>query len=66
MVNTILLENYINNSELNASDISEKLGISEKTFTKKKNNVIDFKLSEIYLMCCLLCIEKDAAKVFFS
>ena len=66
MVNVKLLEGYITDSGLNVSDIANSLCISEKTFLYKKNNILDFKISEIYILCNILCIKKNPSEVFFS
>lgn len=66
MINTKLLDSYINNIGLNYKTVSNMLGISADVLIKKCNNVIDFKTSEMYLLCSILSIKEDANAIFFG
>lgn len=65
MVNTKLLDVYIKESGLKVFDIASSLNISEISFWKKKNNIKDFKVSEMDMLCDILNIGADAVNIFF-
>ena len=65
MVNTLLLDDYINSSGLKIGFIVEKLGISRQAFDKKRKGLTPFKASEIYVICDLCHINNiDKSKIF--
>lgn len=66
MINTKLLDSYINNIGLNYETVANMLGISADVLIKKCNNIIDFKSSEIYSLCMILSIKEDANAIFFG
>lgn len=66
MINTSLLNDYINKSGLSNKSIAESLNISEKEFLNKKNVIKDFNVSEIFILCDILHIVKHQEKVFFA
>ena len=66
MTNTDLLDNYIKESGLEHSHIAKALDISLTTFCQKRLNIMDFKLSEVFILCDLLKIEEDKEHVFFD
>lgn len=67
MTNTELLNQAIINSGLRTSFICEKLGISRQAFSKKRNNFVQFKISEVLILKELLGLtnaQRDA--IFFD
>ncbi len=64
MINTELLDAYIDNSELKLSYIISRLGMSDSLFRKKRANKVDFYASEVNVLCDLLHIT-DMEAVFF-
>ena len=68
MVNTMLLDEKINQSGLKVDFLISNLGISPTAFYKKKRNEIPFRTAEVYVLCDLLGIntEQDKLKVFFE
>lgn len=65
MVNTLLLDEYINGSGLKIGFIVDKLGISRQAFDKKRKGITPFKASEIYVVCDLCHIsDADRPKIF--
>lgn len=66
MINTSLLNDYINKSGLSNKSIAENLNISEKEFLNKKDVIKDFNVSEIFILCDILHIVKHQEKVFFA
>lgn len=66
MVNTQLLDYYIDKSGLKISFIVENLGISRQAFDKKRKGQIPFRTSEVYVICDLLrIIGDDKQKIFY-
>ena len=66
MINTTLLDNYIKDSGLDISVIAKNLNLSEHEFVHKKDNIKDFNVSEILILCDVLHIVKEQEKVFFA
>lgn len=65
MVNTQLLDEYIENSGLKVGFIVEKLGISRQGFDKKRKGITPFRASEIYVLCDLCRIpDLERPKIF--
>ena len=65
MINTSLLNDYINNSGLSIKNIADCLNLSENEFIHKKDVIKDFEVSEIFTLCDILHIVKHQEKVFF-
>lgn len=67
MTNTILLEDYIKKSGYKKIYIAEMLGISRYAFSMKCTNKVEFKASEIEILCELLNIDiDDRLNIFFA
>ena len=64
-VDTGLLNQYIENSGLKIGYIVETLGISRQAFDRKRNGVISFKASEVYVLCDLLKISQTDKPAIF-
>jgi len=66
LVNTALLDEWIEKSGLKTSFICGKLGISKQAFSKKRIGRFAFRISEIYVICDLCHIPDDVAdKIFY-
>ena len=66
LVNTELLDEWIEKSGLKTSFICEKLGISKQAFSKKRLGRFAFRVSEMYVICDLCRIPEDiAGKIFY-
>lgn len=64
-VDTGLLNQYIENSGLKIGYIVDTLGISRQAFDRKRNGLISFKASEVYVLCDLLRISNaDKLSIF--
>ena len=68
MTNTTLLKERIQESGLRHGFIAKKLGIGTAALTRKINNRVEFKASEIEALCVLLGITDPAEReaVFFA
>ena len=67
MTNLELLQQYIRNSGLKMSYISEKMGISRYTLHLKLTNESEFKTSEMNTLCNILGIsDSDKLAIFFT
>lgn len=68
MTNTALLDKYIRDSGLKKSKIAKALGITVFCLQQKRNNVREFKASEIKKLCELLGIHegKDKEAIFYA
>lgn len=64
MVNTQLLDEYIDKSGLKIYRICEILGISRQAFRKKRKGLVPFKAAEIYVLCEILHITDDRDAIF--
>lgn len=66
-VNEEKLDEYIKNSGLRTSYITDKLGISREAFYQKKRGNISFRVSEVYVLCDLLKITDpvEKTKIFY-
>ena len=64
MVNTQLLDEYIDKSGLRIGYICERLGITRQAFGKKKQGAYPFKAAEIYVLCDILHITDDRDAIF--
>ena len=68
LVNEQLLENRIEASGLKKQFIAAKLGISANYFSQKCHNAVDFKTSEVDILCALLGIRtmEEMQAIFFA
>ena len=68
MVDSVLLNERIEQSGLKVSYIADTLGISRNGFDKKRKNKTPFRKSEIYVICDLLKItdSEDKMRIFFA
>lgn len=68
MVDSRLLNQKIENSGLKKSFISKQLGITRSGFYNKVNNVNEFTVREVNILCDLLSITKLTEKesIFFA
>ena len=66
MVDTVLLDNYIKRGSFSDKFVADSLNIPEEEFDYKKNNMIEFKVSEIFKLCDILNIVENREKVFFA
>ena len=68
MTDTEALQMRIDASGLKQAFIAKQLGLSSYGFSRKKNNVTEFKPSEIDALCSLLNIDKieDRYAIFFK
>lgn len=68
MTNTELLKESINNRGIKIKFIAEKLGITTTGLSKKMNNEIEFKATEIQIICDILNINdlKLKNRIFFA
>lgn len=68
MVNEQLLENRIVASGLKKQFIAARLGISANYFSQKSHNAVDFKTSEVDILCALLGIKtmEEMQEIFFA
>lgn len=68
LVNEQLLEKCIEASGLKKQFIAAKLGISPNYFSQKCHNAVDFKTSEVDILCALLGIKTMEAMqtIFFA
>lgn len=64
MVNTQLLDKYIENSGLKIGFICNKLGITRQAFGKKRRGVSSFTAAEVYVLCVLCNITDDRDNIF--
>lgn len=64
MVNTQLLDAYIEKSGLKIGYICKKLGITRQAFGKKRRGISPFKAAEVYVLCDLCHIADDRDKIF--
>ena len=65
-VDSDLLNRAIENSGLKIGYIAEKIGISRQAFDKKRNGIIAFRQSEVYVLCDLLKLTgEEGKKIFF-
>ena len=66
LVNTALLDEYIEKSGLKTSYICGQLGISRQAFDKKRKGRFAFRGAEMYVLCDLLRIgDGDKTKIFY-
>ena len=65
LVNTSLLDLYIEKSGYKTNYICDKIGISRQAFHEKKKGRYAFRTSEIYVLCDLLKIPDDDKKKIF-
>lgn len=65
MTDTIKLKERINNSGYKVEFLAYKLGISRVSLSMKINNVSAFKVPEMYILCDLLGIDENEAKLIF-
>lgn len=67
MVNTLLLDDRIEQSGLKIGFIIDKLGLSRNGFDKKRKGKTPFRTAEIYVLSDLLKLsDDDKAKIFFA
>ncbi|MBQ2486749.1 MAG: helix-turn-helix transcriptional regulator [Ruminococcus sp.] len=67
MVDTISLKNAVKNSGLKYGYISEKLGISYMTLSRKIKGTYDFNASEIVKLTDMLALTKaERDRIFLS
>lgn len=66
MVDTVLLDNYIKRGSFSDKFVADSLNIPEEEFDYKKNNMLEFKVSEIFKLCDILNIVENREKVFFA
>lgn len=68
MTNTTLLKERIKESGLRHDFIAKKLGIGTAALTRKINNRVEFKASEIKMLCEILGITdpEEREAVFFA
>lgn len=68
LVNEQLLEKCIEASGLKKQFIAAKLGISANYFSQKCHNAVDFKTSEVDILCSLLGIRtmEEMQAIFFA
>lgn len=64
MVNTQLLDEYIEKSGLKICYICERLGITRQAFGRKRRGISPFKAAEVYVLCELCHITDDKEKIF--
>lgn len=64
-VNKTLLDEFIEASGLRIGFIVGKLGISRQAFDQKRNGIISFRASEVYVLCDLLKIPEDVKPEIF-
>lgn len=57
-----LLDKYIDESGYKTGYIVEKLGISREAFNKKRKGLIPFRISEVFVLCSLLNISDEDTK----
>ena len=65
MVNTQLLEEKIKASGMKIYYIVDCLGISRMAFNNKKTGKVDFRKSEVYVLCDLLHLTADEKQEIF-
>lgn len=65
MTNTDLLRSIIEQSGFRLAFLAEKLGLSRYSLQKKIYNRSDFKACEIKVLCDVLSIDADTAKLVF-
>ena len=67
MVNTEMLNLLIDSSGLKREYIARRIGISRQALYSKINNVTDFTISEVVVLCEVLGIKKpsDRNRIFF-
>ena len=68
MTNVKLLKEKIKECGLKKGYIAEQLGVSRPQFTALLNNKVEFKLSQLAVMCRLLNLTDDAEirAIFFD
>ena len=68
MTDTALLKKYIDRSGLKQKFIAEQIGLTSWGFARKRDNLGEFKPSEIDALCILLHIDtlEDRFAVFFA
>lgn len=65
MVDTVLLDKYIRKSGYRIDYLSSKLGITTRSFNRKRTNKQSFMVSEVNMLRKILNISKDSSQVFF-
>lgn len=65
MTDTDLLRSIIESSGYRLAFLAEKLGMSRYSLQKKICNQSDFKACEIKVLCDLLAIDAETAKLVF-
>lgn len=67
MVDTQYLDNLITDSGKSKTFLARKMGISPQNFRLKRKNKLDFRLSEVDILCTELGITRlsDKEKIFF-
>jgi hypothetical protein len=65
MINTALFDEKIKGCGLKKQYIYDSLGISRMSFNKKRTGKVDFRKSEIYVICDLLRLTKEEANEIF-
>lgn len=65
MTNTVLLRSIIERSGFRLAFLAEKLGLSRYSLQKKICNQSDFKACEIKVLCDVLSIDAETAKLVF-
>ena len=68
MTNKVLLNQKIEESGLQPCFIIKTLGITPNSFYRKKDNLVKFRASEIYVLCDLLNITdpNEKRKIFYA
>ena len=68
MTDTILLQKYIDNSGLKQAYIAKSIGLSPYGFARKRDNLSEFRPSEIDALCDVLHIDsmEDRFAIFFA
>ena len=66
MVNTLLLDEKIEQSGLRIGHIVEKIGLSRNGFDKKRKGKTPFRIAEIYVLSDLLGLsDAEKSAIFF-
>ncbi len=64
-VNKQLLDQKIEESGLKVNYIAKKLGVSRSGFDKKRSGELNFRVSEIFVLCALLRINEEEQNNIF-
>jgi hypothetical protein len=64
LLDTELLDKYIEDSGLKIGYICGMLGITRQAFGKKRRGITPFKAAEVYVLCDICHITDDRDKIF--